>query len=224
MNRLSLLTAFGIFFVADFALTFDNARACDRMNAHGLPRQEFTPPPDQPRSEAKAEAAGKPAAFAVAVNAAESTEHRQAAVMALTRTGTASVATLAELLHDGNREIPWVAARALGSMGPDAQAAVPALVETLDSPDPRAAGCAAGALQNMGAAAIPALTRILTDKDPLRRGSAAVLLGGVRGQSKVTVPVLDQRACGRRSPRSGGRCTRPGTYGFRRQSRRSGAH
>ena len=79
---------------------------------------------------------------------------------------------------------------ALGRIGP---AAVPALVETLKSPDPAARLKGIEVLGRMGpgaAPAVPDLIRLLDDPDPEVRKAAARTLGRIGPAADAAVPAL----------------------------------
>jgi HEAT repeat protein len=79
---------------------------------------------------------------------------------------------------------------ALAALGPDAQAAVPPLIEALADPDPTLRRMAAHTLAEIGPtahAAIPALVARLSDPDPSVGSSAAGALGTL---GAVAVPAL----------------------------------
>jgi HEAT repeat protein len=82
------------------------------------------------------------------------------------------------------------AAEALGRIG---AAAVPALVETLNSPDPAARLKGVEVLGRMGADArdaVPQLVRLLDDPDPAVRKAAARTLGRIGPAAHEAVPSL----------------------------------
>jgi HEAT repeat protein len=82
----------------------------------------------------------------------------------------------------------------LGDIGPEAGAAVPALVRILrDSPDRQSRGEAALALLKMAPAskgAVPALAQALDDKEPVVRMNAALALFRLGTESRPAVPAL----------------------------------
>lgn len=87
---------------------------------------------------------------------------RMAGAESLARLGAASVPTLREALDDSGRRV--IAIDVLGSLGPAAKDAVPALVRLLEDPDATIRGDAAFALGGIGpdaAEAVPALIRLL---------------------------------------------------------------
>jgi hypothetical protein len=65
---------------------------------------------------------------------------------------------------------------ALGQIGPEAPAAVPALIEALAEDDLRSQALIRVALLKIGAGAIPALLEALADEDPRLRRQAALVL------------------------------------------------
>jgi HEAT repeat protein len=82
------------------------------------------------------------------------------------------------------------ASDALGRIG---SAAVPSLIETLNSPDPAVRQKAIEVLGRMGSAAEPAvpdLIRLLDDTDPEVRKAAARTLGRIGPNAEAAVPAL----------------------------------
>ena len=94
------------------------------------------------------------------------------------------VDNLREMLKDKDPNIRRNAAQALGNVGPEAKAAVPALTETLKDKDDFVCQCAAYALGNIGPeakAAVPALTEATQSKNYFVRQSAVAALGKIAG-------------------------------------------
>jgi HEAT repeat protein len=95
-------------------------------------------------------------------------------------------------LTDADARIRWSAAEALGRIGPDAEAAVPALAAALRDPEVRAS--AADALGGIGAAArgaVPLLTDALNDTDAEFRWTAAVALSRIDARSaQAALPLF----------------------------------
>lgn len=86
--------------------------------------------------------------------------------------------------------LPETAADALARIGP---AAVPALMQALDSKEPYVRERAAQAFARMGpeaSAAVPALTRALRDGDPDVRRAAARALGQIGPAAETAIPAL----------------------------------
>ena len=110
----------------------------------------------------------------------------------LGREARAAVPALAAALRDRNDQVRWRAAEALGKLGPDAAAAVPALVDALDRSDMLAQE-AAKALGRMGGAARPAVSALasaLTRDDVYLRREAAKALVKLGPDAEEAVPVL----------------------------------
>ena len=84
-----------------------------------------------------------------------------------------AVAALAESLGDEDASVRMAAAEALGSMGPEAEAAIPELVELARDPDGYVRGTAARVLVRIGPAAVPGLAGLLQDGNPKVRRIAA---------------------------------------------------
>jgi len=85
------------------------------------------------------------------------------------------------------------AAEALGSIGPDAQTAIPTLLELLQDSQADVRKAAADALGNLGPAskeAVPALTALLSDKESAVRGPAARALGRIGPEAKPAALAL----------------------------------
>jgi HEAT repeat protein len=80
------------------------------------------------------------------------------------------------------------AMRALGAMGPAAQAAVPALVPLALAGESRSS--AARTLADLGSTAVPHLVRLLDARDPRIRGSAAEALGQFGPVARPAIPRL----------------------------------
>ncbi len=94
---------------------------------------------------------------------------------------------------DTSPSVRWSAAVALGKIGPDAKAAVPALIEALKDENSEMRRRVAVALGNIGPdakAAVPALIEALKDENKNVRDSAAVALGTLGPDAKAAVPVL----------------------------------
>ena len=83
------------------------------------------------------------------------------------------------------------AARSLGSLGPAAQAAIPALAAALRDPEGRVGMDAADALGRIGGkAAVPALVRALRDRNERLRWTAAYALGQIGVPALEAIPGL----------------------------------
>jgi HEAT repeat protein len=84
------------------------------------------------------------------------------------------------------------AARALGNIGPDARAAIPALGKALRDKEGRVCWEAAGALRRIGKEAVPSLCEALGAKHATVRHAAAYELGEMGPQAEAAIPALIQ--------------------------------
>jgi HEAT repeat protein len=116
------------------------------------------------------------------------------AIRGLAHCGTAAapaVPRLIELLQDRDSEIRWNAARTLGLIGPQAKAAVPALISALKKDDdPLVREHAAEALGDIGPDAkdaVEPLTAALKDPDARVRRDAVRSLGQIGPSAKSAV-------------------------------------
>jgi predicted Ser/Thr protein kinase len=87
---------------------------------------------------------------------------------------TAAVRALADALKDPDGRVRFMAAAALGRVGPAAEPAIPALIEALD--DEASGGEAAESLVKMGRAAVPALLQVIESGTEAIRWHAATAL------------------------------------------------
>jgi CubicO group peptidase (beta-lactamase class C family) len=98
---------------------------------------------------------------------------------ALSRIGTGSVPRLISALRDGETNVRWCAAIALGKIGADAREAVPVLTGALRDTDDNvrwSAAVALGGMRSGARGAIPALIACLHDRDEdVRRGADQAL-------------------------------------------------
>lgn len=121
---------------------------------------------------------------------------RQAAATALAGYGTAAVPHLIVALGEGSTA--WMAARALGRIGPEAIDAVPALARALESNSRRTREAAATALGGIGPAAASsaeALARLLYDKsEDVRETATRALVRIGRASIPSLVEVLNSDA------------------------------
>lgn len=85
------------------------------------------------------------------------------------------------------------AARSLGTIGPGAKAAVPALIRSFRDSGINIRWEAAYALGRIGPDAVPALTNALNDADPTVRHPAAYALGAVGSGATMAIPALITR-------------------------------
>ena len=83
---------------------------------------------------------------------------------------------LVAALRDANASVREAAAKALGGIGPDAEPAIPGLVNLIRDYDPFVRGTAAGVLVRMGPAAVPGLAELLRDGNPQVRRVASQAL------------------------------------------------
>jgi HEAT repeat protein len=98
-------------------------------------------------------------------------------------------------LNDKDPAARRYAAGVIGSMGPKAEAAVPALIAALKDPDENVRGRAAFALGRLappgrGAGAVAALADALRDSDMQVRKNAASALAGFGSEAKAAIPAL----------------------------------
>ncbi len=96
-------------------------------------------------------------------------------------------------LKDEEGSVRKVAAEALGGIGPEAKAAVPALIEALKDPEGDVRREAAQTLGQIGPeakAAVPALSEALKDTEWEVRSGAGRALGGIGPEAKAAIPAL----------------------------------
>jgi HEAT repeat protein len=110
-------------------------------------------------------AAAAPALAAQLAKEGSFTIARDAQLKALVSIGPAAVAPLAELLPSANEKLRLDVIGALGSIGPDAAPAVPALTKWLRSWSPDTRAAAARALGRIGPAARPAVAELKALRD-----------------------------------------------------------
>ena len=121
----------------------------------------------------------------------EDYERQQWAIEKLIEIGRPSVPWLARALVDKDERIKELAAEALAAIGPDASAAVPALVEALLDEDIGGAwGHASTALASIGQAAVPNLIDSLSDSSEVTRDIAFQTLGQLKQEARGAVPYL----------------------------------
>jgi HEAT repeat protein len=114
---------------------------------------------------------------------------RKSATLALMAIRPAPVAELAGFLNSRDMFIRQAAAKSLGRMGPEAKAAIPALIAALDK-DAESCDTVAEALKEIGSASVPPLIEVVKDKDATNRVAAAKVLGLFGGEAKAAVPAL----------------------------------
>jgi len=91
------------------------------------------------------------------------------------------------------------AADALERLGPEAQAAAPALAARLEYPQPWPRSAAMNALKAIGAAAVPAIVDVFEHGSPAAQQRASTVLGWIGPDAKEAVPAL-QKAIEKASP------------------------
>ena len=116
------------------------------------------------------------------------------AVVALIRIGSDAVLPLTQALTNATPHMRSAAIVSLGLLRSNAQAAVPALVERLESDkDNRVRASAVTALGYIGTEpemVVPTLIKHLSDADPDIRGQTAHALAKFGGQAQAAVPML----------------------------------
>ena len=128
---------------------------------------------------------------------------REAAARALVKLGPPAFAKLLDGLDSPDHAVRAHTLAAIATLGPDAQAAEPALAELLGDPhaaDVRLAAVqAAGAIGPAAARTTGPLTRLLEDRagDLAIRTAAATALGNIGGGASAAVPALTQVLHGR---------------------------
>ena len=111
--------------------------------------------------------------------------------LGLANFGVIAVPALIDLLRDPDNRA--AAAAVLGDIGPEAEAAVPALARALEDSDDDVRRTSADALGDIGPAAeaaVPALARALDDTDASVRSNAATALGDLGPVARAAVPAL----------------------------------
>lgn len=106
-----------------------------------------------------------------------------------------AVPLLAELVEEADPGTRFLAAKALGQIGDEAEAAVPALLFALRANDMYLRMATTGALIQIGQPAVPGLIRALFDSNnAVRRASAKALgkIGSERAINALQVAVKDQ--------------------------------
>ena len=112
---------------------------------------------------------------------------------AVTSAQQISVSELIRQLEDEDEVVRVSAADALGTLGPKARSAIPALTKALGHKDERLRWHAARALSVFGPDAkdaVPVLASLLKDENPLVRAHAAHTLGRIGAPSKAIVSDL----------------------------------
>lgn len=119
-------------------------------------------------------------------------ELRWEAGRALGRIGKPGVSELVRGLDAQNPHVRYCAVSGLSLLGPDALAAAPALLKTLDDKDDMVHLPAATCFAKLGTNAVPFLTNAMTSADPLRRRRATWGLGLVHPPREQLVPLLSE--------------------------------
>jgi HEAT repeat protein len=96
-------------------------------------------------------------------------------------------------LKDPKVETRTAAASALGRIGADAKAAVPALIEALKDEMKDVRETVRHALSQIGPVAVPALIKALSHQDAYVCGGAAEALGFIQPEGRIAVPALLDR-------------------------------
>ena len=99
-----------------------------------------------------------------------------------------AVPRLAEILRFGDPGTRFLAAKALGQIGDEAESALPALFEALRDQDMFLRASVTGAMIKIGAPAVPGLTRALLDSNKAVRRAACKALGRIG--SERAAPAL----------------------------------
>lgn len=127
--------------------------------------------------------AARPEAMSVLVNllADSNPDVRSGAGKVLGQMGSAAMPALLDCLKDRDRGIRYLAAEALGDIGPPAREAAPALIRLLKDRENAVRTSAETALLKIGSPAVPALQHALaTEEDPEIRFKAGELLERIR--------------------------------------------
>ena len=119
----------------------------------------------------------------------EDAEARAAAIVCLGEARYApAVPRLTELLRQADPGTRYLAAKALGQIGDEAEAALPALLDALRDHDMFLRAAITGALIKIGPPAVPGLTRALFDPSSAVKRAACKALGRI-GSARA-VPAL----------------------------------
>ncbi|MDE2855192.1 MAG: HEAT repeat domain-containing protein [Chloroflexota bacterium] len=119
----------------------------------------------------------------------EDTEARAAAIVCLGEARYApAVPRLTALLRQADPGTRYLAAKALGQIGDEAEAALPALLDALRGHDMFLRAAITGALIKIGPPAVPGLTRALFDPSSAVKRAACKALGRIG--SERAVPAL----------------------------------
>jgi HEAT repeat protein len=106
--------------------------------------------------------------------------------------GGDSVSVLVKSLKHSKAAVRKSAALTLKNLGPEAEAALPALALALNDPDPETAGAVTQALGQIGPPAVPALIQALSIPHKQARREAARALGKLGAAARSAVPALQK--------------------------------
>ena len=109
------------------------------------------------------------------------------------RTYAPAVPRLAELLREADPGTRYLAAKALGQIGDEAEAALPALLEALRADDMFLRAGVTGALIQIGYPAVPGLTRALFDPSNAVKRAACKALGRIGSERSVGALIYSLR-------------------------------
>ena len=117
-------------------------------------------------------------------------ERRAAAIMLLGENRYApAVPRLTELLRQSDPGTRYLAAKALGQIGDEAEAALPTLLTALRDNDMFLRAGITGALIQIGAPAVPGLTRALFDPNRAVKRAACKALGKIGSERAVSALI-----------------------------------
>ncbi|MCY4146892.1 MAG: HEAT repeat domain-containing protein [Chloroflexi bacterium] len=134
-------------------------------------------------------------------NAAESQRRAEAVVYLGEQRYAPAVPYLISLLQEADPGTRYLCARALGQIGDEAEAAVPALLEALRGDDMFLRAGVTGALIHIGYPAVPGLTAALfDDSNAVKRAACKALgkIGNPRATAALTNALQDANAGVRR--------------------------
>ena len=122
-----------------------------------------------------------------ALNDSQDEERRAKAIAHLGQLRYApSVPRLTELLRQADPGTRYLAAKALGQIGDEAESALPALLEALRGDDMFLRAGVTGALIKIGYPAVPGLTRALFDQSSAVKRAACKALGKIGSERAVS--------------------------------------
>ncbi len=128
---------------------------------------------------------------AIALRDSQDAERRAAAVALLGEARYApAVPRLIELLRGADPGTRYLAAKALGQIGDEAEAAVPALLDALRADDMFLRAGVTGALIKIGYPAVPGLTGALFDQRSAVKRAACKALGKIGSQRAVPALIF----------------------------------